>query len=240
MGFFRVFLKTVKILFIVFLLFAAYTVFRPVTLPQCFVKYLCDKYTPQNYVAKCAKMRYCLLDGIVVDEVKLFDSSRKELLKPMYSMRDFSYNPITRHIKVHSPKFLRLADSYYSSLCVERDRDINLNLPLIKKHSFELIAPEILGLSPGTVSGAFEITDTKVLLSDITITWIRAGEEVALKGNVEVDMTANTLQGRVEGRSAVEYIRPFLVALDVPVAVESMGYQLLATLCFPIFLSLCP
>jgi hypothetical protein len=222
MVFFRAFLKTIKFLFVVFLFFAAYAAVRPVALPKFAVKYLCDRYAPLNYVAKCENMSYSLLHGLVVDDVKFFDSTRKELLMPIYSMRKLSYNPVTRHINVYNPKFLRLSDSYYSTLCVEKDNDVKLDLPRIKKHKFEIIEPEILGLTPSRVTGELEIAGSNVELSNVAIAWKHNGENIVLSGGVGIDAKTNFLEGRVKGLSKVEYIRPFLVAIDVPVAVEYM------------------
>jgi hypothetical protein len=127
---------------------------------------------------------------------------------------------LTKSIEVASVKFPRLGDSYYTTLCVERNIDLPVSFPWQGEFKFRLTSPEVLGLKPEKVTGIVEIGETSALLKKVDIAWPYAQKGVSLKGGTGVDLLTGRLSGQVDGAASQEAIRPLLEALDVPIALE--------------------
>lgn len=228
--------KAVKLVFIVFCFFLLSLCFRQQRLPRSLVAKICERCSTEDLVVSCDEISVGLRYGVHFLGVRLYDRTRSESLKPVFSAESVSVWLITRRVSVTAAKLPRLHDGYYgienrrASDFPDGDDDdddglsfAKIELPRIPNFTLELIRPEILGVAPERVETRVCPELKKVEFADIRLDWPDQDFRMRLDGYCTVDFGARLLIGEVAGTARQEHIRPLLVALDVDSSYQYMG-----------------
>lgn len=229
--------KTVKLIFIVFCVFLLSLCFRQQRLPKSLVDKICEKCSTEDKIVSCDEISVGLRHGFHFIDVRLYDRTRNDLLKPVFAADSVSVWLITRRVSVTAAKLPRLHDGYYGITSPETpgfpdgekdDGDDGLSfakieLPRLPDFTLELIRPDILGVAPERVEMRVCPELKKVDFTNIRLDWPDQDFRMWLAGCCTVDFGAQLLVGEVAGTARQEHIRPLLVALDLPVSYPYMG-----------------
>lgn len=229
--------KTMKLIFIVFCVFLLSLCFRQQRLPRSVVAKICDRCSTDKLVVSCDEISVGLRHGFHFLGVRLYDRTRSDNLKPVFSADSVSVWLITRRVRVTAAKLPRLHDGYYGidtpaapefpdGEKAEENGGLafaKIELPRIPDFTLELIRPEILGVAPERVEARVRPELKKVDFADIHLDWPDQDFRMWLDGYCTVDFGAQLLIGEVAGSARQEHIRPLLVALDLPVSYPYMG-----------------
>lgn len=226
-----------KLIFIVFCIFLLSLCFRQQRLPSSLVEKICEKCSTEDLVVTCDEISVGLRHGFHFLGVRLYDRTRNDSLKPVFSADSVSVWLITRRVSVTAAKLPRLHDGYYGINTPEApefpdgdaagaDDELSfakIELPRIPNFTLELIRPEILGIAPERVEVRVRPELKKVEFANIHLDWPDQDFRMWLDGCCTMDFGAQILVGEVAGTARQEHIRPLLVALDLPVSYPYMG-----------------
>lgn len=226
-----------KLIFIVFCVFLLSLCFRQQRLPRSLVAKICDRCSTDKLVVSCDEISVGLRHGFHFLGVRLYDRTRSDNLKPVFSADSVSVWLISRRVRVTAAKLPRLHDGYYGidtpsapefpdgEKAEENDglAFAKIELPRIPDFTLELIRPEIFGVAPERVDVRVRPELKKVDFADIHLDWPDQDFRMWLDGYCTVDFGAQLLIGEVVGSARQEHIRPLLVALDLPVSYPYMG-----------------
>lgn len=223
--FFTVLGKTVKWCFIVFLVYLVSLCFRKEHIPGEWLEEFVNSHMPTNFVFGCEDASFGFGDGLRLEEVRLYDLSRKNKEEPMFSAETISVRPFSRVVKVVGAQFPRLQDSYYEVGGYAEPLgggDWGVRLPKLPKFRLELVQCNILGAAPEFLRAMVSCKPTRLLCSEAHIVWGGDSHMAELDGYCEVNIATKRVQGIVKGEATQEKIRPLIEALDLPLVLEYM------------------
>ncbi len=220
--FLRVLLKTMKWTFIVFSVFIASLFFRDQKLPVVVKNYLCEKYSIGGFVFRVDEVYFGFRSGVKLKKLSVFSGARKNIINPLFSAESVAVDFLSRKIKINLFQYSKLPDSYYASGNSEVNAELGYEFPEIGNFSLELDSPIVLGLNPKLVTAEVTISKRSISVTDICIIWPGLSKKESLFGSVGIDLDKAVVNGEVSGHSSQSTIRPFLQALDLPLAVEYM------------------
>jgi len=226
----KVLLRTVELIFIVFCVFIGSLFFRQQCFPSEWVKSLGRRYLPGHLIFTCDSASFGFQHGLQFTRLRLYDSTRAESFRPVFSADSLSVQLFQRRITLVAAKLPRLHDSYYG-IGVNSDEPGSdpasayaaITLPALEPFELELIRPEILGVAPEKATARIEVHPRRVEARNIRIDWPDQETKMWLDGFCDVDFAKTNIVGEVRGTARQEHIRPLLVALDQQVAFKYMG-----------------
>lgn len=224
----KVMWKTVKVIFIVFFIFLLSLCFRQQRLPGKWVEYICARLSSADVVVTCDSASIGFRDGLHFLNLRAYDRSRLDNLRPVLSTESVSILPLIRRVRVVAAKMPRLHDGYYGlgTGAAETSSSAGLSefeFPLVPDFTLELDRPEILGIAPERLVAWVSVEPRRLALEDVGIKWPDQDVPMGVDGSCTVDLINMKLTGEVHGTARQEHIRPLLVALDFPVAYPYMG-----------------
>lgn len=217
--------RTVKLFFIVFLVYVASLFFRREQIPGGFIESICGNALPTNIVIHCKSASFGFGGGLSISGLKLYDLTRKDTLTPMFAAESISLRSFGSKLRIVGARFPRLQDSYYETGDYAEPLgydDLDFRFPKIPKFRMELIRPDILGVTPEKVTAMVSSRPMKLLCSEIRIDWGDQADNFFLSGHCEVNLETRKVRGLVKGEATQSKIRPLIVALDLPAVLPYM------------------
>lgn len=208
----------------VLLFFAALLVFREQKLPDVVVDALARKLSVEGFPVKIASATFGFRHGLGIRGVKVADLSKPDGLQtPLFSAESISIFPVSRVVRIRGAEYPRLPDSWYMQAT---------NPPVLSKLDFEipelpdftlvLEKPAILGIEPLSVRAKVSTAGGRAVFDDVEIDMPDRDSDSHLEGRWVLDGKRKRLDGNLQGTVKPDHIRPLLVALDIPTAVEYM------------------
>lgn len=221
--FFKYLVKTVKWVFIVFLLFLGSLFFREQRLPKFCLDKAAERLSTTNFVVSCESASFGFRRGLTLKGVNAYDLTRANRLEPVVQASSVNLDFGARTVRVVGAKYTRLPDSYYSEECRERNEPVKVDLPTVREFRLVLERPEVLGVKPERVSAQVALNSRRITLEDVHLDWWpQNGRRMALDGNWRVDFVTQKVTGEVHGLATQPQIRPLLESLDI---VSSLPYM---------------
>ena len=151
-----------KWIFIVFLVYLLSLFFRRERLPGEWIEGLITPALPTNLVVHCDTATFGWRRGLKVENIKLYDLSRKNTLEPLFAAESIEVRPFDRLVRGVGVRVPRLHDGYYEEGGYAEPLgygDWGVRLPKVPKFRLELFGANILGAAPmaGTVLSNFSI-----------------------------------------------------------------------------------
>ena len=217
--------KTVKLFFIVFLVYLGSLFFRRETIPGEWIESACQSSLPSNLVFKCESASFGFRGGFKLLGLKLYDLERKNRLEPVFSADSVAIRVFSRMVRITKGSFPRLQDSYYEVGGYAEPLgygDWGVRFPKLPNFRLELIDCNILGAQPEFVKAFVICRPTKLLCSEINIVWEGRNRSFELDGYCEVNLDTKRVHGIVKGEASQATIRPLIDVLDLPLVLEYM------------------
>lgn len=214
--------KTMRLLFIVLLIFGASLIFRAQQIPADMVEEYLAERLPENIVVTLSSISFGFGDGLVIRNLAVYDRKEVNPDEPIISSREIVVHPLRRLIEFDRLKYPRLPKGYYAEGNSERNSRVEVKLPNVPRFSVILNSPEILGIAPEKVMADVEIRHDRLAVERIHLDWADKDEPMTIDGFCTVDFTRQLVQGEINGFALQHHIRPLLVALDVPVSLPYM------------------
>ena len=218
----RFLFKTMIWVFIVFALFVGSLCFREQQLPRFAVSKICSMLSTDRFLVMCGRIAFGFRSGLRLSDVKVYDSGRKSMVEPLASARAAKVDFFGRSVEIDGLVAPRLGDSYYEPGNVEIKNSLDFELPELGEFDLRLRSPQILGIAPREVAAKVNVSRHHADILKVDVDWGGSRRALHLSGFLSVDLDGAILRGEVRGLSLPELIRPLIVALDVPIAVEYM------------------
>lgn len=212
--------KAMKTVFIVFCVFILSLLFRSQRLPDSWVECAIDSFVPTNLVVHIESVSIGFVRGVSARNLRVFDRRSKQALEPIVSARALTISPVRRLIEVDELSYPRLPETYYAPGNQERNERVAMRLPELPQFKLVATRPRVLGVEPERIEASVSIAANRFSVERIRLDWPREGEPMYLDGYCIVDLNEQYVYGEVDGTARQQYIRPLLVALDLPPAVE--------------------
>ena len=215
--FLRYLWKTMKWIFIVFLLFLGSLFFREQRIPKFLVDRITDRYSSEACLIRCDSVSYGIGRGLTLTGLRVYDRGQTNSILPAVSARKMSVRILSRAVHVVGLRYPRLPSSYYvEGECRERNTPITARFPDLGRFELKLDDAEILGIAPRSVRAMVEVSPTLLTVSDIHLVWPDLRRLMSVDGNLKVDLLGQRLRSEIRGLATQPQIRPLLVCLDVP------------------------
>ena len=218
----RILAKTVKWAFIVFCVFAASLFFREQALPRFAVERICSAASTERFIFRCGRVAFGLRSGLAISDVNIFDSGRESVVEPVACAKCARIDFLRRRVEIDALRVPRLGDSYYEPGNREMSNSLDCSLPEIGDFDLVLKSPVVLGLAPHEVQAKVRVERRSAEILKAGMTWSGHAGKAYLSASASADLDSAVLRGEVEGLSHPEFIRPFLVALDLPLVISYM------------------
>ena len=215
-------MKTMKVIFIVFFVYLGTLFFREQRIPRVWVDRVTDRFSTSNLVVRCEGASFGFKRGLHVQSLKVFDRNKTDWLEPVVAARSVTVDPLARTVRVVDGRYPRLPESYYHGECRERNERLELELPRIPEFRLILERPDVLGLTPDRLTAQVNVRRKWFNIDDIHIDWQHEAHSMKIDGMFRFDLVSQTAHGEVRGHSFPQLIRPLLVVLDVPTALQYM------------------
>ena len=210
---------TVKILFIVILLFIVALFFKSIKIPSSWVDSATDRLSSGGVLVKCSGASFGFSRGLELGAIRVYDSTKSNCLEAIASARRVNISPWGREVKVVEAKYKRLPASYYSTEAAPYQApDLDFELPKLPEFRLVLDRPEILGIAPARVTAQVAVKPRSLNFDEVHVDWPERDPRVAVDGCCRLDFDAAKLRADVRGFALQYHIRPLLEVLDVPVA----------------------
>ena len=216
--FLKVLWVVVKWAFIALVLFVFSLFFREQRIPDAIVERLADAYVPTGMVAHAESVSFGFIHGLHIRNFKLYDRTAANPLEPMLSVASLSVLPLQSRIVAERLAYPRLPDGYYAPGNVEKNAPVDICLPDVSRFSVELIRPDVLALRPENVLADISVSENCLSVDRFRLKWPDIDEPMTIEGFCRVDFAGQKIFGSVTGSAKQGHIRPFLEALDLPVA----------------------
>ena len=217
--------KTVKWSFIVFLVYLLSLFFRRERLPGEWIEGLITPALPTNLVVHCDTATFGWRRGLKVENIKLYDLSRKNTLEPLFAAESIEVRPFDRLVRGVGVRVPRLHDGYYEEGGYAEPLgygDWGVRLPKVPKFRLELFGANILGAAPDFLRAVVTCRPTRLSASEVHIVWNMQERPAEVDGFCDLDLSAKKVRGRVKGEATQAKIRPLIQVLDLPLVVEYM------------------
>ena len=218
-------LKAVKWFFIVFCFYAFSLCFRQERIPGEWVAGAFALAAPSNLVFHCDSASFGIVGGFHLKGLRVYDLSRARNIEPVAAAEHVSILPFRRALRIVGAKFPRLHDAYYEINTFAEplgDKPIDFSFPKLLPFHLELVRPDVLGLLPERVTARVKMRSARLDFMNVHLDWRDCDRPMALDGWCRVDLEQRRVRGRVEGHATQAQIRPFMVALDLPVVLPYM------------------
>ena len=209
-------------LFVALFLFAASLFFREQKIPNAVIERLADEYVPTGMVVHAESVSFGFLDGLHIRNFRLYNKTSSNPLEPFVSVASVAVLPFQRRIVLDRLSCSRLHDGYYEPGNLERDQPVDVSLPDLSMFTLELVRPNVLALKPERVVAFVSISDNCLSVDGVRLKWPDDDAPISLEGFCRADFKAQRVYGNVTGFARQTHIRPFVEALDVPVALPYM------------------
>ena len=214
--------KTVKWFFIVFFVYLFSLFFREERIPGRWVERTAAAHLPTNIVFRCGDVDLGLR-RVAVHGFSIVDRSRRDPSEPLFSARSVVAEVFSRRLTVVAARMARLHDAYYEEGPYAEplgDRPIDFRFPFLPKFTLVLERPSILGVEPARVQADVVSREKRLDFTSIHLDWPRRERAMSIDGSCRVDLAARRVSGKVRGLATQALIRPLIVALDLPAALE--------------------
>ena len=218
--FVRILAKAVKWIFIVFCIALIALFLRDYPVPRRVSVAIMQKLSAGGLSLSCRDMRFSLRSGLTVRRLKAVESEARE--KTVFSADEIGIDLFARRVRIVRASYPRLPESYYLPGHAERNGRLDVEFPDLGRFELELKNPEILGLSPESLTASVAVAPERIDVSSIAIVWPEPGRTLRIDGFAAVDIAGQRVYGEVKGESRQSLIRPLIVALDEPVALPYM------------------
>lgn len=219
-------LKTLILVFIVFLLFLASLFFREQKLPQCIVERVTACFSTDDVIVDCGSAFFGFRHGVRLTDFSVYDRRRQDsLASPLVKARSVHCNFLRRRIWVHGVEYHRLPDSYYDPRpSLAPPAPAFFEIPDLDDVTVVLESPEILGLAPDRVSFKVKTfpVQRRIVLDDVEIVLPGKDCDTVLHGFATLDLETQKIKSSVRGAATQRQIRPFLEVLDIRCALPYM------------------
>lgn len=210
----RLLCKTVKILLLAVCLFVASLFFREQTLPAETLSSLVQRHLPTNLVFHVGSASFGFRHGLHLRHVRLYAPEQGR--EPVVSAERVSLFLFSRRLEIDALAYKRLPDSYYAPGNVERNARVEGVLPRLPAFSLTLLRPNVLALTPARVVCDVHLSDDVLEARDALVDW--GDESCRINGFCRLDLRRQEVTGLAQGTTTQAHMRPFIEALDVPVA----------------------
>ena len=211
-----------------------------VRLPQSLTDKVCERLSGETMYIRCDFISFGFRRGLVINKARAFLKG-KTTTAPVFKADEIDASlalyrfpwrmeRLLRRVRVKGLTYLRLPDGYYIPDSIEfpgqpdykeTDEPVVLDLPVLRPFKLELIEPDILGVRPAIVEAAAVSSGKNGFKArGISLDWPDRDTPMHVSGEVELDLVAQTVEGRVSGKARQWHIRPLLDALDIPIALE--------------------
>lgn len=214
--------RIVKWTVILVLVYLTTLFFREQHIPGPLVESAISRFLPTNVVVGVGRASVGFSDGLRIFDFKIYDEKSSVLCEPVFSFGEAAVNPLTRKIFVEGLKYLRLPESYYADGNAERSEQFDLDFPGIGEFDVFLLKPNILSLCPEYVKASVSVSPKEIDIEHIRLKWSDVDRQMKLEGFCKLDLSEQAVYGEVDGGAKQINIRPFIEALDLPVALPYM------------------
>ena len=204
--------------FIALFLFLVSLFFREQRIPDPVIERLADTYVPTGLVAHAESVSFGFIHGLHIRNFRLYDRTAANPLEPIVSAASLSVLPLQRRIVADRLSYPRLPDSYYAPGNAEKNEAVDIVMPDVSRFTVELINPDILALRPKNVIADISVSANCLSASRVRLNWPDVDEPMSIEGFCRVDFAGQKIYGSVTGFAKQSHIRPFIDALDLPVA----------------------
>ena len=215
-------MKTVKWTFIVFCIFLGSLFFRDQSIPADWVVSAVSSRVPTNVVFKCDSASFGFRRGARVRGVRVFDKERANPVESVLSADSASVDFFLRRVRIVGLRIHRLHDGYYLPGNSERNGRLDAEFPNIPSFSLTLVRPEVFGITPEKVVAAVRARPSRLEFNDVRVYWPDIDRTMSVGGSAYVDLDEQRFRATARGEARQSHIRPLLVTLDVPTAIEYM------------------
>ncbi len=207
-----------KVLVLILCLFLASLFFREQTLPAGTLGSLVQSHLATNIVLHIDEASFGFRHGLTLRRVRVYTPGQDKPLTPLVSAERVTILPFSRRVEIDRLAYRRLPDSYYAPENNERHARVEATLPSLPVFTLVLTRPSILAVEPEKVVCDVKIRDDLAEATGIHLEWPDPAGRLKLDGFCRVDLRQQEVVGEVRGLTTQPLIRPFLVAMDVPVA----------------------
>lgn len=215
-------MKTVKWTFIVFCIFLGSLFFREQRIPADWVVSAVSSHVPSNIVFKCDSASFGFRRGARMRGVRLYDRERTDPVKAVVSAESASVDFFLRRARIVGLKIPRLHDGYYLPGNSERSGRMEMEFPEVPSFTVTLVRPDILGIAPERVVTTVRANPRRLEFGDVRVFWPDIDRAMSVNGSVYLDLDEQRFHAAARGEARQSHIRPLLVTLDIPTAVQYM------------------
>ena len=204
-----------KLLFVAFVFFFFYLVWRPVPVPKILSEAVVDSFIPDNLVVRFKSISFGFVDGLKITSLAVFDKGRAKNDVPVISADEIVLQPFQRIVYLRRLVASRLHDGYYESGNAEKNEVVNFQLPQFSRFLVVLENPDILCVCPSNVVADVFSKDNKLSIDRARVEWYDAAEKASVDGACYIDFNKQELCGEVYGAVKQHHIRPLLDAIEI-------------------------
>ncbi len=203
--------------------------------PESMLKRITASLSNTNCLVRADSASFLFSRGLKINNVRVYDR-KKKASRPMASascidlalnLRSFPWSKqsLLKSVTITDFKYPRLPDGYYIPDSVEfpgqpdfkeKDEPLELELPTLLPFNLKLIRPEVIGVTPKSVTAdSVSVTPAGIRIDGIRLDWADADVPMSLDGTFEFNLETQRVEGEVHGQARQHNIRPMLVALDI-------------------------
>ena len=203
--------------------------------PESMLKRITASLSNTNCLVRADSASFLFSRGLKINNVRVYDR-KKKASRPMASascidlalnLRSFPWSKqsLLKSVTITDFKYPRLPDGYYIPDSVEfpgqpdfkeKDEPLELELPTLQPFNLKLIRPEVIGVTPKSVTAdSVSVTPAGIRIDGIRLDWADADVPMSLDGTFEFNLETQRVEGEVHGQARQHNIRPMLVALDI-------------------------
>lgn len=225
--FFKYMSKAMKLLFIVFILFLGSLFVREQRLPDFILDFILERVSNDNLVIDCKSAYFSFNNGFRLQGLTIFceQHSKNSFNNPVSAAKSIHYDFFGKELIIDGLEYKRLPDSYYyipeSTLPLA---PLEFDIPNIKGLSVTLNSPQILGLTPDTVSCKVKTVPDKkcIVINDVRVDLPGRDCDTIVTGDLTVDLENQKIRTKFGGAATQRQIRPLLEALDIQCSLPYM------------------
>ncbi len=220
-GFLRFMFKAVGAILVVLLLFIGSLFFREQQLPRCLVDVLERRASGGSALVRIDSASFGFRRGVRLRDVRVYDKGRPDSLEnPVGEARLVLFDFFRRTLEVDGAIYRRLPDEYYEVVDVPPPPSkVEVDLPDSLDLSITLNRPDLLGISPSSITTRLLIDNGVVTLKGLRVTMPDRDRDLAIEGDVTLDFNKQTVRAAAKGLVKYSQIKPVVDILDQAVAI---------------------
>ena len=204
--------------FVALFLFFASLFFREQKIPDAVIERLSDAYVPTGVVVHAESVSFGFMHGLHFRNFRLYNRMAANPLEPVCTIASLSVLPLQRRVVIDRLSCPRLHDGYYEPGNQEKNMPVDVYLPDVPRFTLELVRPDVLSLRPEHVMADVGVSGNCLSVDRFRLDWPDGDEPMFLEGFCRADFANQKVYGSVTGSAKQHHIRPFIDALDIPVA----------------------